>query len=304
MRRSCPPSTSPALYVDAQASAWRAAFAAPERDGSVLLAIDDADARGRSGWRRGAPPRDDDATSDDRRDRHALRRPRPHRDGARPATDGGRARRSCAAPDTTARRSGSSRRTRAAGVSTTTRVAPGRRARRPHGRVREPPDGSLRDRALAGRPRPVREHLHHSCPPDLSRGTHPSRSSASRTRSTRRWRRSTPTPRARRRGRGCRSSRGAGCPAEPVAQGSRRPRRATPSAARRATVWRSAFQSRCTIPTRRLAVRVGQARAVVTRRRHMASGFVRADRGRPVRDRPRLAAGVRRASCRAPRPRS
>jgi GNAT superfamily N-acetyltransferase len=50
------------LSVEAQEAGWRDAFAAPERDGSVLLAIDDADARvvGVASW---GASRDDDATA-------------------------------------------------------------------------------------------------------------------------------------------------------------------------------------------------------------------------------------------------
>ena len=49
------------LPVEAQTAGWRVAFAAPERDGSVLLAIDDTDAHvvGVAAW---GASRDDDAT--------------------------------------------------------------------------------------------------------------------------------------------------------------------------------------------------------------------------------------------------
>jgi GNAT superfamily N-acetyltransferase len=49
------------LSVEDQATGWRVAFAVPERDGSVLLAVDDTDARvvGVASW---GASRDDDAT--------------------------------------------------------------------------------------------------------------------------------------------------------------------------------------------------------------------------------------------------
>jgi GNAT superfamily N-acetyltransferase len=51
-----------ALSVEDQASSWRAAFEAPERDGAVFVAVDDADARvvGVASW---GASRDDDARS-------------------------------------------------------------------------------------------------------------------------------------------------------------------------------------------------------------------------------------------------
>ena len=81
--RSCPTSTSPRSPSTEQAAVWRVAFAAPERDGSVLVALDEADAAS-SGWRRGGLPRRRRGRGD-RRDRHALRRARPDRHRLGPA---------------------------------------------------------------------------------------------------------------------------------------------------------------------------------------------------------------------------
>jgi GNAT superfamily N-acetyltransferase len=47
------------LPVEAQTAGWRVAFAAPERDGSVLVAADDARVVGVASW---GASRDDDAT--------------------------------------------------------------------------------------------------------------------------------------------------------------------------------------------------------------------------------------------------
>ena len=57
-----PPDHLAALSVEDQAAGWRVAFAAPERDGAVLLAVDDAGAGGvgAASW---GPSRDDDATA-------------------------------------------------------------------------------------------------------------------------------------------------------------------------------------------------------------------------------------------------